>query len=219
MIHAAIFGEIDAWRLFVISVSKPRNFDLCCEFVFLVQSEEILTCVCVCVCSWRSLRRLVRMRCLCTCSVFVDWSRARSCCSRVARVRCVCMFAVQSVESCACAVSSACGGLKSVEHSACPRRWSVGRGSVFVFACVFLVWFSLVGGVYGGCSWWRLQSVRRVSLCFFSIRHDREVATHSSCSAKSSHFVRLVQLARPVRLVWPVLLVSTRANADISVDG
>ena len=32
-----------------------------------------------------------------------------------------------------------------------------------------------------------------VSVCvFLLIRHDREVATHSSCTAKSSHFVRLV---------------------------
>ena len=29
-----------------------------------------------------------------------------------------------------------------------------------------------------------------VSVCVFFIRHDREVATHSSCSAKSNHFVR-----------------------------
>ena len=77
------------------------------------------------------------------------------------------MFAVQSVESCACAVFFACGGLKSVEHWACPRLWGVGRDSVFVFACVFLIWFLFVGGVCGGCSWLRLQSVRRVSLCFF----------------------------------------------------
>ena len=76
-----------------------------------------------------------------------------------------------------------------MEHWACPRLWRVGRGSVSVFAGVFLIWFLFVGGVCGGCSWLRLQSVRRVSLCFF-IRHDREVATHSSCSAKSSHFVR-----------------------------
>ena len=55
----------------------------------------------------------------------------------------------------------------SVEHWECPRLWRVGRGSVFVFARVCLIWFLFVDGVYGGCSWWRLQSVRRVSLLFF----------------------------------------------------
>ena len=53
------------------------------------------------------------------------------------RCACVCMFAVQSVESCAYPVLFACGGVTSVEHRACPRLWRVGRGSVFVFAsCV-----------------------------------------------------------------------------------
>ena len=84
----------------------------------------------------------------------------------------------------------ACGGLTSVEHWACPRLWSL-----FVVASlcsrVFLIWFLFVGGVHGGCLWWRLQSVRRVSLCFFFfIPHDREVVTHCSCSAESSHFFK-----------------------------
>ena len=60
------------------------------------------------------------------------------------RCACVCVFAVQSVESCAYAVLFACGGLTSVEHWACPRLRRVGRGSVFVFAREFLIWF---------CSW------------------------------------------------------------------
>ena len=43
MKNNAIFGDMDARRLFVISASKPRNFDLCCECcAFLVQSEEML---------------------------------------------------------------------------------------------------------------------------------------------------------------------------------
>ena len=125
------------------------------------------------------------------------------------------------VEGCACAVFFfffACGGLTSVEHWACPRLWRAGRGSVFVFACVFLIWFLFVGGVYGGCLWWRLESVRRVSLCFFFfIRRDREVATHSSCSPKSSHFVRLVppvwMLWRPARPAAPVCPASPASPA------
>ena len=51
------------------------------------------------------------------------------------RCACVCMFV-------------AGGGLKSVEHWACPRLWRVGRGSVFVFACAFLVWCLFVDGVF-----------------------------------------------------------------------
>ena len=89
-----------------------------------------------------------------------------------------------SFESCMCAVHAcacsrcsqlrvvrvrcffACGGLTYVEHCACPRLSRVGGGSVFVFARVFLIGFMFVGGVFCRCSWWRLQSVRRVSLCF-----------------------------------------------------
>ena len=60
-----------------------------CVSAFLVQSEEILTCVMwLRVCSWRSLQRFVRMRCLGACSVFVHFSRLRSCHSRVARALC-----------------------------------------------------------------------------------------------------------------------------------
>ena len=141
----SIFGEIDVWRLLVNSASKPRI--LTCAF--LLQSEEILT--------RRSLRRFVRMRCLCACGVFVHWSRPRSCHSRVPRAlfMCVHVCGAVSCELCVC-VFFACGGLTSVEHWACPRLWRVGRGSVFVFARVFLIWFLFVGGVCGGCSWWRL---------------------------------------------------------------
>ena len=64
-------------------------------------------------------------------------------------------------------------------------------GSVFVFARVFLIGFLFVGG---GFLWMFVGGVCKVfgvSVCvFLLIRHDREVATHSSCSAKSSHFVR-----------------------------
>ena len=94
------------------------------------------------------------------------WSRARSCHSRVARAlcMCVCMFPVQSVASCACAVffcvrwvdvSGALGTSASVDS------WS--WQCLCVCACVSGLVF-VGGGVYGGCLWWRLQSVRRVSL-------------------------------------------------------
>ena len=50
--------------------------------------------------------------------------------------------------------------------------------------------------VPGPClRWMFVVASAKCSACqsafFFLIRHDREVATHSSCSAKSSHFVRL----------------------------
>ena len=60
--------------------------------------------------------------------------------------------------------------------------------------------YVLCGRVYGGYSWWRLRSVRRVSLCFLLIRHNREV--------------RLLPL---VWLVGLVRLVATRVNADFLV--
>ena len=91
--NSAIFCEIDTWRHFVISVSKPRNFDL-----LVVQSEELL--------SWRSLRRFVRMRCLCVCSVFVHWSQPRSCHLSVPRALCMCVHARGGVsyELCVCGI-------------------------------------------------------------------------------------------------------------------
>ena len=150
MKNSAIFGEIDAWRLFVISASKPRSFYLRRDFGVSQPSE---------ICAHAVSLRVQRFRALvaapflsfesCTCAVHVC---ACSQCSQLRVVRVRCFFA--------------CGGLKSVEHWSCPRLWRVGRGSVFVFACVFLIWFLFVGGVCGGCSWLRLQSVRRVSLRF-----------------------------------------------------
>ena len=87
-----IFGEIDASRLFVIPASKPRNFDLCVS---------------------GAVRRDVGavFGDLCACGVFAR--AALSCISRGpvpvirelhVRCACVCMFEVQSVASCACAV-------------------------------------------------------------------------------------------------------------------
>ena len=128
-----------------VSGAVRRYFDV-------AQSSEICAhAVSNCACT--HFRALVAAPFLsfesCMCAVHVC---ACSQCSqlRVVRVRCV----------------FACGGLTYVEHWACPRLWRVGGGSVFVFARVFLIWFLFVGGVHCGCSWWRLQSVRRVSLCF-----------------------------------------------------
>ena len=65
-----------------------------------------------------------------------------------------------------------------------------------------------------------VRKVFGVSVCVFpSIRHDRKVTTHSSCS----HFVRLLlpvrmlRLLRLVRLLTLVRLAATNVNADISV--
>ena len=72
------------------------------------------------------------------------------------RCACVCMFAMQSGESCVCvcAVFFVCGGLKSVEQWACPRLWRVGRGNVSVFWAVYAV--DVRGGV---CKCSKCQSV------------------------------------------------------------
>ena len=165
------------------------------------------------------------MRCLCACSVFVQWSRPRSCHSRVARALCLSVHVRGAVsrELCVCGVFFACGGLTSVEHWECPRLWRVGRGSVVVFVCVcsgFCSWAVYTVDVRGG-----VCIVFGVSVCVSPlIRHDGEVATHSSCSAKSSHFVRLVpqvwmlRLVRLVRLVRLDGLVATRINADVSLN-
>ena len=83
MKNHAIFGEIDAWRLFVISVSKPRNFDLCCEFMRscavgrafdVAQSSEI--------CAHAVSLRVQRFRALLA---------ARSCHLSVPRAVCMCV--------------------------------------------------------------------------------------------------------------------------------
>ena len=136
-----------------VSGAVRRDFDVCdvAACVFVAQSSEM--------CAHAVSLRVQRFRALveapflpfesCTCAVHV------CACSRYSQLRVVRV------------VFFACGGLTSVEHWACPRLWRVGRGSVFVFARIFLLWFLFVGGVFGGCPWWRLQSVRCVSLCFF----------------------------------------------------
>ena len=192
-----------------------------CAFVFLVpvflRCFVCFVCVlCFCGAVRRDVAACVRgadFGDLCACGVF---ERAVFSCigrgpfpgNRGLHVRCacVCMFPVQSVESRECAVSFfARGGLKSVEHWACPRLRRVGRDNFFVVACVFGLVF-----VRGWCVRWMFGGgvckVFGVSV-FFSknIRHDREVANHCSCSTKSSHIVLLVPL------------VATRVNPDISV--
>ena len=111
------------------------------------------------------------------------------------------MFAVQSVESCACAVFfvrwiEVCEALGHVRVC--------GELVLAVFlccVCVFLILFLFVGGVCGGWCVVASGKVFGVSVCVFpSIRHDRKVATHSSCS----HFVRLLL---PVRLLQLLRLV------------
>ena len=105
---SAIFGEIDAWRLFVISAPKPRNFDLCVSGAVrsdfdVVQSSEI--CAHAVSLRVRRFRALVAVPFLsferCTCAVHV------------------CACSLQSVASCACAVFF----LRAVDR----RLWSTGN--------------------------------------------------------------------------------------------
>ena len=62
-----------------------------------------------------------------------------------------------------------------------------------VFLCLRVCVSDLVF-VRGRCvRWMFVVASAKCSACqslFFFFCHDREVATHSSCSAKSSHFVR-----------------------------
>ena len=128
------------------------------------------------------------MRCLCACSVFVQWSRPGSCHSRVARALCVCvcMFAVQSVASCACALffcvrwNDFCGALGM---SASVER--VSWQCLCVCACV-----SDLGFVCGRCfRWMFVVASAKCSACqsvfFFLVRHDREFAGYISVTCHS----------------------------------
>ena len=58
-------------------------------------NQGVFTCEGSLAC--RSLRRFVRKRCLCAYSVFVHWSRPRSCHSRVARALCMCVHVRSAV--------------------------------------------------------------------------------------------------------------------------
>ena len=73
--------------------------------------------------------------------------------------------------------------------------WQCLRVCVCVSDLGFCSWAVYTVDVRGG-----VCKVLGVSVCvFLLIRHDREGATHSSCSAKSSHFVPLVLLVGMLR--------------------
>ena len=83
---SGIFGEMDAWRLLVIQGILICAVSLCVRRDFDV--FHLAACVCV---RGALFGDLVRMRCLCTCGVFVHWSRSRTCHLRVARALYMCV--------------------------------------------------------------------------------------------------------------------------------
>ena len=183
-----------------VSNAVRRDSDVCdvAAYVFVAQSSEI--CAHAVSLRVRCFRALVAAPFLsfesCKCAVHVC---ACSRCSQLRVVHVRCFFCVRWID--------VCGAL-----GACPRLWRVGRGSVFVFACVFLVWFFVRGrctavDVRGG-----FCKVFGVSVCVFLVKiSPRSVRSPLArpCSAKSSHFVR--DTAARVE-GWHDLLTSTSST-------